>query len=65
MSLTLGSGPFGHQPSGRFNHPRDPYHRDVRREAEPVRGRICFYNERTDVGVDGEAEGRVHIPWSR
>ena len=25
----------------------------VRREAEDVRGRICFYDERVDVDIDG------------
>ncbi|MEA2900704.1 MAG: hypothetical protein QOH36_591 [Actinomycetota bacterium] len=38
---------------------------DVQREAEPVRGRICFYNERTDIDVDGLAQARPRTPWSR
>lgn len=41
------------------------YDDDARREAEPVRGRICFYNERTDVEVDGVDEVRLDTPWSR
>jgi hypothetical protein len=30
-----------------------------------VRGRIAFYNERTDVEVDGAAEERPSTQWSR
>lgn len=38
---------------------------EVRREGEPVRGLICFYNERTDIEVDGVPLERPRTPWSR
>ncbi len=38
---------------------------DVQRDAEAVRGRICFYNERTDVEVDGLSQAQPQTPWSR
>lgn len=34
-------------------------------EAEPVQGLIAFYQERTDVSVDGESIGRPRTPWRR
>ncbi len=34
------------------------------REVEPVRGRICFYNEHVDITIDGEAVPRPKTPWS-
>jgi uncharacterized protein (DUF427 family) len=37
----------------------------VQREAEAVRGRICFYNERTDIEIDGLAQAQPETPWSR
>ena len=33
-------------------------------EAERVRDRICFFDERVDVFTDGEREGRPVTPWS-
>lgn len=36
-----------------------------RREVEPVRGRLCFYNEFVDVEVDGEAQERPQSPFSK
>jgi len=41
------------------------YDDGVRREAEEVRGRIAFYNERTDIEIDGIAQERPRSPWSR
>ncbi len=41
------------------------YDDGVRREAEDVRGRIAFYNERTDVEIDGVTQERPRTPWSR
>ncbi len=41
------------------------YDGGVRREAEDVRGRIAFYNERTDVEIDGVTQERPRTPWSR
>jgi uncharacterized protein (DUF427 family) len=37
----------------------------VQRDAEAVRGRICFYNERTDIEVDSLPQARPQTPWSR
>jgi uncharacterized protein (DUF427 family) len=34
-------------------------------EVEPIRGRICFYNERVDLEVDGASLDRPQTPWSR
>lgn len=33
-------------------------------EALPVAGRVCFWNERTDLTIDGEPVPRPHTPWS-
>lgn len=41
------------------------YQDEVRREAEAVRGRIAFYDERVDVDVDGVRQDRPRTPWSR
>jgi uncharacterized protein (DUF427 family) len=38
---------------------------ETRREAEPVAGRVAFYDERVDVTLDGEAVERPRTPWSR
>ena len=38
---------------------------DVQRDAEAVRGRIAFYNERTDIEIDGLEQARPRTPWSR
>ncbi len=40
------------------------YDDEVRREAEAVRGRITFYNERVDIAVDGVHQERPVTPWS-
>ena len=37
---------------------------EVQRDAEAVRGRICFYNERTDIEIDGLPQSRPKTPWS-
>jgi len=34
-------------------------------EVEAIRGRICFYNERVDLEVDGALLERPQTPWSR
>ena len=36
----------------------------VLREAAPVAGLICFFDERVDVTVDGEPQERPLTPWS-
>jgi uncharacterized protein (DUF427 family) len=41
------------------------YDDEVKREADDVRGYVCFYNERTDVEVDGVVGERPLTPWSR
>jgi uncharacterized protein (DUF427 family) len=38
---------------------------DPRRDVEPIRDRLAFYNERVDVDVDGEREERPITQWSR
>jgi uncharacterized protein (DUF427 family) len=46
--------------------PRDvawTYHEPLR-DAEPVRDRICFFDERVDVIVDGKQRDRPTTPWS-
>jgi uncharacterized protein (DUF427 family) len=46
--------------------PRDvawTYHEPLQ-DAEPVRDRICFFDERVDVIVDGERRDRPITPWS-
>jgi uncharacterized protein (DUF427 family) len=39
-------------------------YRDALHDAEPVRDRICFFDERVDVVVDGERRPRPITPWS-
>jgi uncharacterized protein (DUF427 family) len=34
------------------------------RDAERVRGRLCFYDERVDLYLDGELQARPRSPWS-
>jgi uncharacterized protein (DUF427 family) len=41
------------------------YEQEVRREGEPVRGLIAFYNERVDITVDGARLDRPQTAWSR
>src|SRR5689334_2483419 len=46
--------------------PRDvawTYHEPLH-DAEPVRDRICFFDERVDVVIDGERRDRPVTPWS-
>jgi uncharacterized protein (DUF427 family) len=35
------------------------------REAEPVRDLLCFFNEKVDISVDGEAQERPTTKWSK
>jgi uncharacterized protein (DUF427 family) len=37
---------------------------EVQRDAEAVRGRVCFYNERVDMEIDGLAQARPWTVWS-
>jgi uncharacterized protein (DUF427 family) len=37
---------------------------EPRREVEPIRGMRCFFNERTDITIDGEPQKRPVAPWS-
>jgi uncharacterized protein (DUF427 family) len=41
------------------------YDDEVRREGEPVRGLIAFYNERVDLDVGGKRQERPRTGWSR
>jgi uncharacterized protein (DUF427 family) len=41
------------------------YEYEVRREGEPVRWRIAFYNERVELDVDGVRQKRPRTIWSR
>jgi uncharacterized protein (DUF427 family) len=34
-------------------------------DAEPVRGMLCFFNERVDVELDGKVGERPRTQWSR
>ncbi len=38
---------------------------DPHPEVGPIRERICFYNERVDLDVDGVRLDRPQTPWSR
>jgi len=38
---------------------------DPRREVEPIRDHLAFFNERVDIDVDGEREERPVTQWSR
>jgi uncharacterized protein (DUF427 family) len=38
---------------------------EPRRDAERIRGHLCFYNEFVDIEVDGEAQERPQSPFSR
>jgi uncharacterized protein (DUF427 family) len=40
------------------------YYPEPTREAEPLSGLLCFYNEKVDVEVDGEREERPQTLWS-
>ena len=35
-----------------------------KREVEPIAGRLCFFNERVDVEIDGELQERPRTQWS-
>jgi len=76
MALTVGAGPFGRQPTGRFNFepPRQGVlyvdaipgaYADPEREAAPIKGLVCFYNEFVDIELDGEPQQRPTSPFSR
>lgn len=41
------------------------YEDEVRREGEPVRWLVAFYDERVDLTVDGVPQERPQTPWSR
>jgi uncharacterized protein (DUF427 family) len=56
FSLT-GAGPDGEDVAWIY---REPLH-----EAAPISGLICFYNERTDVTVDGVTMPRPRTEWSK
>jgi uncharacterized protein (DUF427 family) len=39
------------------------YYNDPLRAVDQIAGRLCFFNERVDVEVDGEPEPRPHTVW--
>jgi uncharacterized protein (DUF427 family) len=39
-------------------------YREPRRDAEPVRDLVCFFNEQSDIEVDGAVEERPGGPWA-
>ena len=39
-------------------------YREPRRDAEPARDLVCFFNEQVDIELDGVRENRPHTPWS-
>ena len=39
-------------------------YREPLREADPIRGRVCFFDEHVDVIVDGRHRDRPSTPWS-
>jgi uncharacterized protein (DUF427 family) len=41
------------------------YYEHPRPEVGAIAGRLCFFNERVDLEIDGEAEDRPESPWSR
>jgi uncharacterized protein (DUF427 family) len=40
------------------------FYPEPRRDVEPIRGRIAFFNERVDLELDGEREERPRTQWS-
>jgi uncharacterized protein (DUF427 family) len=40
-------------------------YQDPIRECPKIKGLLCFFNERVDLYVDGELQGRPITPWSR
>jgi uncharacterized protein (DUF427 family) len=40
------------------------FYDDPRREVEPIKGYLAFFNERVDIEVDGEAQERPVTQWS-
>jgi uncharacterized protein (DUF427 family) len=41
------------------------YYPDPLPEAGRIADLLCFFNERVDLTLDGEPEGRPHTAWSR
>lgn len=41
------------------------YYRDPRAEVAAIADRLCFFNERVDLELDGESQERPESPWSR
>ncbi|MGN6867814.1 MAG: hypothetical protein ACTHMY_05350, partial [Solirubrobacteraceae bacterium] len=39
------------------------YYEDPLRAVDQIAGRLCFFNERVDVEVDGQPEGRPETTW--
>jgi uncharacterized protein (DUF427 family) len=41
------------------------YYSDPRAEVAAIAGRLCFYNERVDLELDGQLQERPESPWNR
>ena len=41
------------------------WYRHPTRESAPIAGRVCFYDERVDVHLDGQLQERPRTPFSR
>jgi uncharacterized protein (DUF427 family) len=41
------------------------YYEEPLDEVGRIRGRVCFFNEKVDIELDGEAQERPESPWSR
>jgi uncharacterized protein (DUF427 family) len=39
------------------------YYDEPLRAVDRIAGRLCFFNERVDVEIDGEVEGRPETTW--
>jgi uncharacterized protein (DUF427 family) len=58
-SVKLGNGGDGETVKDLIWHYEEPFD-EVRR----VKGLLCFYNEKVDIELDGEAQERPESPWS-
>ena len=50
--------------NGRIVHDVAWTYENPRREAAPLAGLICFFDERVDASLDGESSPRPHTPWA-
>ena len=64
MTLTVGSGPFGHDLAGEFNVNLAWTYLEPLHDAAEVADHVAFFNERVEIEIDGEIEPPVRTPWS-